>query len=83
MLLFAALVGLALAGTYLPRVLFFLILCVVFVLMMAIAIGRNAWMQTRDEDPRAATMPLRRERKFSVTMPVGGEIQKNYPPKRP
>src|SRR5690349_8584281 len=69
MLLLAALVGLTLAGTYLPRVLFFLLLCVVFVLTMAVAIGRNAWIQTRDEDPRAATRPLRRERKFSVTMP--------------
>lgn len=68
-LLLAALVGLVLAGTYLPRVLFFLVLCVVFVLTMAIVIGRNAWMQTRDEDPRAATRSLRRERKFSVTMP--------------
>src|SRR5690242_21838569 len=69
MLLLAVLVGLTLAGTYLPRVLFFLLLCVVFVRPTATLVGRNAWIRSRVEDPRAATRPLRRERKFSVTMP--------------
>jgi probable Rubsico expression protein CbbX len=69
MLLLAALVGLTLAGTYLPRVLFFLVLCGAFVLTMTVAISRNALTQTRDEVPRAATMPLRREKKFSVALP--------------
>src|SRR5690242_2924998 len=69
MLLLAALVGLVLAGTYLPRVLFFLVLCGAFVLTMTVTISRNAFTQTRDEVPRAATMPLRREKKFSIALP--------------
>lgn len=69
MLLLAALVGLTLAWTYLPRALFFLVLCGAFVLTMTVAISRNAFTQTRDEDPRAATRPLRPEKKFSVTLP--------------
>src|SRR5690348_9648029 len=69
MLLLAALVGLTLAWTYLSFVVFFLVLCAVFVLTMSIAISRNAFTQTRDQDPQAATMPLRREKKFSVSRP--------------
>jgi len=69
MLLLAALVGLTLAWTYLSHVVFFLVCCAVFVLTMSIALSRNAWTQTRDEDLRAATMPLRREKKFSVARP--------------
>jgi probable Rubsico expression protein CbbX len=69
MLLLAALVGLTLAWTYLSHVLFFLVLCGVFVLTMSITISRNAWTQTRDEDPGAATMPLQREKKFAVALP--------------
>jgi probable Rubsico expression protein CbbX len=69
LLLLAVLVGFSVAWDSLPRAVFVIIFICAAVMVMSVAIFRNAWTQTSVEDSQAAMMPPRHDRKFSAAAP--------------
>jgi probable Rubsico expression protein CbbX len=65
----AALVGLSFAWDSLPRAGFVIIFICAVVLVMSIAIFRNAWTQASAEDSQATVMASPRMRKLSAALP--------------
>jgi probable Rubsico expression protein CbbX len=65
----AALVGLSFAWDSLPRAGFVIIFICAVVLVMSIAIFRNAWTQASAEDSQATVMTSPRDRKLSAALP--------------
>lgn len=69
LLLLAVLAGLSVAWDFLSRALFVFIFICTAVLVMMVAIFRNAWTQAGVEDSQAAMIPSRRDRKFPAAVP--------------
>jgi probable Rubsico expression protein CbbX len=68
LLLLAVLAGLSVAWDSLSRALFAFIFVCTAVLVMMVAVFRNAWTQAGVEDSQATMMPPRRDRKFSAAV---------------